>query len=242
MKSLLTPSTRSTTPLPPNIASTDHVRGSPLAKVTLIGYGDFANPDCNRTYQTVKKIQQKMGARLRYVFRSFPQSEQFKNSEEAAEAAECASSQGKFWEMHDCLFENQGASYEFCLARYAKELGLDLHRFRREMNGHVHLAKVRAGQKAGVQLGVVQAPTFFINSLRHESDFGLATLLPAVQAAAGALRQIARDRDDIVADLPGGLERRIECHRIDPAEVQLEPARGFRRLVYLSPATGAGVS
>ena len=163
----------------------DHVRGSPLARVTLIGYGDFSNPDCTRTYRTVKKIQKKMGSRLRYIFRCFPEPRQFANSEAAAEAVECASSQGKFWEMHDRMFENRCASDEFHLARCAKELGLDVRRFQREMKGHLHLAKVRADRKAGVQRGVVQAPTFFINSLRHESSFGLATLLPAVQAAAG---------------------------------------------------------
>ena len=168
------------------VSPTDHVRGSPLAKVTLIGYGDFANPDCRHTCLTVKKIQQKMGSRLRYVFRCFPEPLKFANSEGAAEAAECASSQGKFWEMHDLLFENQCASDESHLARCAQELGLDVSRFRREMKGHLHLAKVRADRKAAVRRGVVQAPTFFINSLRHESSFGLTTLFSAVQAAAGA--------------------------------------------------------
>lgn len=166
------------------VSPTDHVRGSPLAEVTLIGYGDFSNPDCTRTYRTVKKLQKKMGSRLRYIFRSFPEP-QFANSEEAAEAAECASSQGKFWQMHDRMFENQCASDEFHLLRCAKELGLDIRRFRREMKEHVYLAKIRAGRKAGARRGVVGAPTFFINSKRHESSFGLTTLLPAVQAAAG---------------------------------------------------------
>ena len=168
------------------VSATDHVRGSPLAKVTLISYGNFSNPDCTRTYRTVKKIQKEMGSRLRYVFRCFPEPLVFANSEEAAEAAECASSQGKFWEMHDCMFENQGAFDALHLASCAKELGLDLRQFRREMTGHVHLAKVRAARKAGVRRGVVQAPTFFINSLRYESAFGLTTLLPAIQAATGA--------------------------------------------------------
>ncbi len=156
-----------------------------MAKVTLIGYGDFSNPDCAGTYRTIKKIQKKMGSRLRYVFRSFPDPVEFPNSEEAAEAAECASSQGRFWEMHDRIFESRCVSDELHLARCAKELALDLRQFRREMKRHIHLARVHANRKAGVRSGVVGAPTFFINSLRHESSFGLATLLPAVQAAAG---------------------------------------------------------
>jgi protein-disulfide isomerase len=167
------------------VSPADHVRGSPFAKVTLVAYGDFARPECAKTYRTVKTIQKKMGARLRYVFRSFPQPGEYERSEEAAEAAECASAQGKFWEMHDRMFENRGASDELHLARYAADLGLDLGRFRREMREHVHLAKIRTVRKAGVRRGVVQAPTFFIDCSVHESAFGLATLLAAVQAAAG---------------------------------------------------------
>ena len=173
------------TSLAAQVSPADHVRGSPFAKVTLVGYGDFACPDCAKTYRTVKTIQKKMGTRLRYVFRSFPQPGEYEHSEEAAEAAECASSQGKFWEMHDRLFENQGASDELHLSRYATDLGLDLRKFLREMRDRVHRARVRAGRKAGVRCGVVRAPTFFIDFLPHKSAFGLATLLAAVQAAAG---------------------------------------------------------
>jgi protein-disulfide isomerase len=167
------------------ISPADHVRGSPFAKVTLVVYGDFACPECWKTYRTVKTIQKKVGARLRYVYRSFPQPEKYELSEEAAEAAECASSQGKFWQMHDLLFENPGALDEVHLSRYATDLGLDLPRFRREMREHAHRGKIRAGRKAGVRRGVVRAPTFFIDCSQHESAFGQATLLASVQAAAG---------------------------------------------------------
>jgi protein-disulfide isomerase len=170
---------------PAGVSRADHVRGSPLAAVTLIGYGDFGSPACADTYLAVKKIQKKLGARIRYVFRSFPQDVQHEGSEDAAEAAECASSQGKFWEMHDRLFENKGASDELQLSRYATDLGLNVVRFRREMRDHVHLKKIRAGRRAAVRRGVTSAPTFFINAERHRSSFGLATLLPAVQAVVG---------------------------------------------------------
>src|SRR5512141_393088 len=151
----------------------DHVRGSPFAKITLVGYGDFACPECVKTYRTVKTIQQKVGARLRYVFRSFPQPEIYENSEESAEAAECASSQGKFWEMHDRLFENQGASDEVHLSRHATDLGLDLRLFLRELKTHAHSPKLEAVRRGGVRSGVVTAPAFFINSRRHQSAFGV---------------------------------------------------------------------
>jgi protein-disulfide isomerase len=167
------------------VSPKDHVRGSPLAKVTLVGYGDFTCPDCAKSHRTVKKIQAEMGSRLRYVFRSFSQVPLDEKSEDAAEAAESAGAQGKFWEIHDRMFENQGSSSQLQLAKHAKAVGLDARQFRRDMRGHVHLAKVRVARKGGVRSGVVAVPTFFINSLQHESAFGLATLLPAVQAAAG---------------------------------------------------------
>jgi len=167
-----------------DVSPEDHARGSPLAPVTLVGYGDFTNPACSETYRAVQDIRKKMGTRLRYVFRSFSGEAGSGHSCDAAEAAECASSQGKFWEMHDRLFENP-ESDEFILSRHASELGLDLRLFLREMNAHAHSARLAAVREAGIESGVTSAPTFFINSLRHESAFGIATLLPAVQAAAG---------------------------------------------------------
>ena len=192
---------------PPRILRTDHVRGSPSAAVTLIGYGDLASPACAKTHRTVKRIQAKMGSRLRYVFRSFPQPAEFEHSEDAAEAAECASAQGKFWEMHDRICKNDGASDELHLSRYATDLGLNLARFRREMRDHAHLAKVRAGRKAGVRSGVVASPTFFINSARHDSSFGLSTLLPAIQAAAGGTGSAQGGRGNHGGDGPSGSPR-----------------------------------
>lgn len=177
--------TKATRELSARISEEDHVRGSPGATVTLVTYGDFACPECAKTYRTVKKIQAKMGSRLRYVFRSFPQSREHPRSEATAEAAECASSQGKFWQMHDRMFENQGASDEVSLSRHAADVGLDLKQFRSEMRRHTHLDGIHARRREGVRRGVVEAPTFFINARRHRSAFGLATLLPAIQAAAG---------------------------------------------------------
>ncbi len=175
---------RRTQRLTRKVSARDHTRGSPLAKTTLVAYGDFASPLCAQTYSAVKKIQKEMGPRLRYVYRSFPQPGQFPHSEEAAEAAECASAQGKFWEMHDQLFEGR-APTDVLIYRQAAEAGLDLLRFRCEMRAHAHAGAVRGVRRGGVQSGVAAAPAFFINSVRHESSFGLATLLAALQAASG---------------------------------------------------------
>ena len=177
---------RQTPRLARKVSARDHSRGSPLAKTTLVAYGDFASPACAQTYRTVKTIQKRMGTRLRYVYRSFPQPHHFRQSEEAAEAAECAASQGKFWEMHDSLFEGKASTADLHLNRHAADAGLDLLRFRREMRGHVHGEKIRDVREGAVRSGVESAPAFFINSIRHESSFGLATLLAAVQAASPA--------------------------------------------------------
>jgi protein-disulfide isomerase len=176
---------RQTQRLARKVSARDHSRGSPLARTTLVAYCDFASPACAQTYRTVKKIQKEMGTLLRYVYRSFPQPEQFRHSEEAAEAAECASAQGKFWEMHDSIFESKPPTDEIQLSRRAAESDLDLLRFRREMRAGVHSDKIRGIRDGGVRSGVTEAPAFFINSIRHESSFGLATLLAALQAVSG---------------------------------------------------------
>jgi protein-disulfide isomerase len=198
---------RQTQRLARTVSARDHVRGSPLAKTTLVAYGDFASPACAQTYRTVKKIQKEMGTRLLYVYRSFPQPEQFGHSEEAAEAAECASSQGKFWEMHDSIFESKAPTDEIRLTRRAAEAGLDLFRFRREMRAHVHSEKIRGIRDGGVRSGVAAAPAFFINSIRHESSFGLATLLAAVQAATGGESQ--RVENDVAVNRKSRGKRQV---------------------------------
>ncbi|HTD51743.1 MAG TPA: thioredoxin domain-containing protein [Thermoanaerobaculia bacterium] len=190
---------RQTRGLTRKVSARDHSRGSPLAKTTLVAYGDFASPACAQTYRTVKKIQKKMGTTLRYIYRSFPQPEQFRHSEEAAEAAECASTQGRFWEMHDAMFERTAATDEIRLHRHAAEAGLDLLRFRRDMSARVQAGKIRDIRDGGVRSGVAAAPAFFINSIRHESSFGLATLLAAVQAASGGEPRRSSTKSQVVA-------------------------------------------
>jgi protein-disulfide isomerase len=167
------------------VSAKDHARGSPLATTTLVAYGDFAAPECEETYRTVREIQKAMGTRLRYVYRSYPQPDKSPHSEQAAEAAECASSQGKFWEMHDSIFESKAPPDQSQLLRGAVDSGLDLFRYQREMRGRKHAERVQGVRSGGVLSGVREAPAFFINSVRHESSFGLATLLAAVQAASG---------------------------------------------------------
>ena len=181
------------------VRGTDHVRGSARPRVTLVGYGDFANPECLKTYRAVNRVQKKMGRTLRYVFRAFPASEGGESSQRAAEAAECAGAQGKFWEMHDRMFDHPGALGEFRLARHAASMGLDVRRFQREMVTHAHARRVRTVAEGGRRSGVSATPALFINSVRYRSSFGLATLLASVQAADGDPQEGSRPK--------GGLKR-----------------------------------
>ena len=162
----------------------DHAQGPENAEVTLAEYGDYECPHCGRAYSIVKQVQKHFKKRLRFIFRNFPLSEMHANAEAAAEVAEFAGSQGKFWEMHDLLFENQAALSRGEISRLAGTLGLDLARFDRELDAGAHRAAVRAQEVSGWHSHVLSTPTFFVNGVRFE-DAGSA--LPA--AIDGVARQ-----------------------------------------------------
>jgi protein-disulfide isomerase len=126
-----------------------------------------------------------MGDRLRFVFRNFPITTAHPHAEQAAEAAEAADAQGRFWPMHDHLYENQQRLNAGDLVAYAGKLGLDVDRFERELREHVHEARVREDFMSGVRSGVNGTPTFYINGVRHDDSYEFDTLLGALQRAAG---------------------------------------------------------
>src|SRR5260370_29515053 len=115
------------------VSERDDAQGPADAAVTLVEYGDYECPYCGRAYPIVKQLQQRLGRRLRFVFRNFPLKEIHPHAEHAAEAAEAAAAQDKFWEMHDRLFERQFALEDSSFAEYAAELGLDAERFARDL-------------------------------------------------------------------------------------------------------------
>ena len=164
----------------------DHIQGAADADVTLVEYGDYECPYCGAAYPIVKRIQREMAGRLRFVFRNFPISTSHPHAEAAAEAAEAAGPQGRFWEMHDLLFENQRHLIGPDLRSYAEMLGLDLDRFDDELDRHVHADRVREDFTSGVRSGVNGTPTFFIDGMRHDASFDYETLLEALERAAGA--------------------------------------------------------
>jgi protein-disulfide isomerase len=107
----------------------DHIQGRADAAVTLVEYGDYECPYCGAAYPIVKELQARMGDRLRFVFRNFPISTSHPHAEQAAEAAEAGAAQGRFWAMHDLLYENQRQLRDQDLHRYAEQLGIDVERF-----------------------------------------------------------------------------------------------------------------
>ena len=153
------------------IRSEDHAHGPEDAPYTLVEYGDYECPACGRLYVILRDLQQDIAARLRVVFRHYPLSGIHHHAQQAAEAAEAAGAQGKFWEMHTLLFERQGALHTRDLMDYAQELTLDVERFRHELKNQTYSDKVRADFIAGVQNGVYGTPGLFLNSVRYDDPW-----------------------------------------------------------------------
>jgi len=165
------------------VGALDHVRGPADAPVTLVEYADFECPFCGRWFPELQRVLQDLGPRVRFVFRHFPISEQHPHAESAAEVAEAAAAQGKFWEMHDLLFQRQAALDAGHLLAYVRELGLDAVRVERELEQEVYRARVRHDIESGLQSGVSGTPMFFINGRRHEEPGDARTLQAALLRA-----------------------------------------------------------
>ena len=167
---------------PSPVSAADHVRGARDALVTVIEYGDFECPSCKQAAPAVKLLLEKFPQRVRFVFRPFPLEGVHPHALAAAEAAECAGAQGKFWEMHDLLFGHQLHLTHQHLLAYAGELGLDLARFKGELDDEVYRQRVREHQKAGELSGVRGTPTFFINDRILDVSYGLHSLVDAIDS------------------------------------------------------------
>ena len=167
------------------VSDRDHVQGPPDAPVTLLEYGDYQCPYCGAAHPIVKALQRRLGDTMRFAFRHFPLATIHEYAEGAAEAAEAAGAQGKFWPMHDMLFENQPNLDFDSLVAYATELGLDAERFALELENQVHAPRVREDFISGIRSGVNGTPTFFINGVRHEGSFDFESMLEAIARMQG---------------------------------------------------------
>jgi protein-disulfide isomerase len=157
--------------------SRDHIQGPDNAPVTLVEYGDYECPYCGQAYQIIKKVQDNLGNDLRFVFRNFPLTQVHPHAQNAAEAAEAAGAQNKFWDMHDALYEHQQALDDRHLEKYAKIVGLNLERFNEDMNTHTHASRIREDFLSGVQSGVNGTPSFYINEIRYDGSWDLNSLM-----------------------------------------------------------------
>lgn len=165
----------------------DHIRGRQDAPVTLLEYGDYECPYCGLAYPIVEAVRKQMGDGLRFVFRHFPLVTMHPHAELAAEAAEAAGAQGKYWPMHDALYQNQQNLEPAALAVYAQSIELDMPRFARDLRGHVHAPKIAEDVLSGVRSGVQGTPSFFINGVRYEGSWDLPDLLAALRSAEAAM-------------------------------------------------------
>jgi protein-disulfide isomerase len=159
------------------IREEDHVQGPSDAPLTLVEYGDYECLACGQLFVILRDLQETLGARLRIVYRHYPRSGAHPHAQGAAEAAEAAGAQGKFWEMHDLLFQNQGNLKQKDLLAYAERLGLDMDRFRAELTGSVYQDRVRGDFRHGVQNGVYGTPGLFLNGVRYDGAWDEATLI-----------------------------------------------------------------
>ena len=163
------------TKIPP-LRERDRISGSSTTALVLMEYGDYQCPQSGKAHSTIGKLRQQLGDRFCFVFRHFPQPEIYPQSMKAAETAEAAGSQGKFWEMHSLLFENQSALEDSNLVEYAVCLDLDIPRMLKELSEHTHRDRISEDIDSGIEHQVQQTPTFFIG-IRHEGTQNLELML-----------------------------------------------------------------
>jgi len=157
--------------LTPSVNDHDHTQGNGKATLVLVEYGDYQCDSCGQAYPILKSIQKTFGDRLMFVFRNFPLSEAHPDAYKAAIAAEAAALQNKFWEMHDAIYENQDQLDWDHLLSYAETIGLDLNRFKEDIETDSVTAKIDDDFESGVRSGVNGTPSFFINNEKYNGSW-----------------------------------------------------------------------
>ena len=168
--------------LVPPLGKEDHVIGSLDSQILVVEYGDFECPLCAQAYHSVKLLLKDFDAHLSFAFRHFPLVEAHPHAGMAAEAAEAAGAQYKFWQMHDLLFENQTHLKPKFLRQYAVDIELDMRRYDAEIIDHVYLQRVQENLASGRVSGVHGSPAFFLDGRIIDVSFGMHHLFQAVQA------------------------------------------------------------
>ena len=166
----------------PVSVSRDHIQGPEKAPVTLLEYGDYECPYCGQASTIVKIVQNLLGDNLRFVFRNFPLTQIHPHAQHAAEAAECAGAQNRFWEMHDILYEHQQALEDEDLESYAELLKLDIPSFQGDFFNHSFADRVREDFLSGIRSGVNGTPTFYINGRRYNDSWDGETITASLRS------------------------------------------------------------
>ena len=165
------------------VVATDHTLGPDHAPVTVVEYGDFECPNCKQAAPALKLLLERFAGRVQVAWRHFPLEEVHPHALGAAQAAEAAAGQGKFWEMHDLLFANPDHLKANHLQAYAERLQLDLARYTAEMDDQVYLQRIREHMEGARHSGVRGTPAFFVNGRIQDVSFGMRSLFDAVESA-----------------------------------------------------------
>lgn len=166
------------------VSEQDHIQGPRSAPVTLVEYGDYQCPYCHNAWPVIKAIRERLGDRVAFVFRHFPQSAVHPQAGAAAKAAEAAAAQGKFWQMHDLLFANQQELDSLDLTHLALKLGLEVYAFESSLELDSHQRRIRDDYAGGIRSGVRGTPTFFINGCRYAGAVEVESLATAIEKGA----------------------------------------------------------
>ena len=172
--------------LVPPVSERDHTLGPADARVTLAEYADFECPHCGALHPVLEAARKAFGGNLRFVFRHFPLRSSHPHALAAAKAAEAAGEQGRFWEMHDRLFQRQSRLTDEDLLRHARKIGLDVLRFQRELAGRAHEARIREDLASAAQSGAKGTPSLFINGELYQGSLERGDVFAALAHAAVA--------------------------------------------------------
>lgn len=168
--------------LKPEVNEKDHMQGNPKAPIELVEYGDYQCPYCAKAHYMIQKLQKGMGEQMKFVFRNFPLYDAHPNALHAATAAEVAADQGKFWEMHDILFENQDRLEDDYLMKYAGKIGLDTKKFEADFSNPKYAEKIEADLESGLRSGVNGTPSFYVNGQKYTGEYSAEALMEYMQA------------------------------------------------------------
>jgi len=168
--------------LTPAVSERDHSQGPADAPITLVEYGDYQCPYCGAAYPVVKRLQADLGKKLRFVFRNFPLTQMHPLAMVSAEAAEAAGRLGKFWQMHDVIFENQQWLDVEGLARWAHQLGLGDEQLEKALKRPEIAKRIEEDHRSGIRSGVNGTPTFYINGQRYDGSPDYKSLLAALES------------------------------------------------------------